>query len=245
MMRRPIAVIGALAVFLLSSTAAAQVEDPAFHSRTTGPFAVAFWTNFPQDGVPEPGVVYTNSVVATADWVFQFDANRFAFKFLEIDEFSFTFDALGRLVPISATNGRSSGDAVTLTVDRELRWASAEATVELTTCVPRPRPELTPRSIVGCGSLDHPVSAGTAPLSASWTGQGDLIDGGDKGVFASPCLTVWRHSQDKFREASASGLFAGRDLGASEFARVVDVKSRDVFVEHFPPAPVPLCPPPE
>jgi hypothetical protein len=91
----------------------------------------------------------------------------------------------------------------------------------------------------------EPEGRGNAQVTTTWTGEGDLVDASPNSVVnVPPCFTVQHHNGDVSRWASATGSFAGRDLGAPEVAQLLRLKQGDVFVDHTPQGPRPLCLPP-
>ena len=212
-------------------------------SRSTGQAAFAFWTSFPESGVPEPNVVYRNIQVFAGDLKFNDDGSTAAVKVVEVNEFRFEFDEQGTLIPVSATNGIESGP-VTIFFDPRLRSASVEATLERVTCddIP-PIPELTPRSLLFCSTLPT-HDPGPASVSVRWTGSGDLTRVRENGVEAAPCLTRGRHHRLIERTATATASYAGENLGATADAAMFDEVLARHLARHFPHSTHPVCPPP-
>ena len=246
MTRSSLAVVGALAILVLPGTAAAQAD--VFQAQGSGTILDAYWTTFSESSVPEPGVVHTNTHVWAVDGVSQENGERSLVRDLYVDELTFMFDELGRIVPLAAVNGFVSGAAVTFAVDRQLRSGYVEAMVDFVGCVPVPDP-ITPRFsgrdlLLLCGSDSISWSEGTAPVRVSWSGHGDLIDGSDRLLGVSPCFTGREAFWYSEREASSFGSFAGRELGPSWYATISEGRGISLFVEHLPHAPRPLCPPP-
>ena len=243
-MSRRMFAAGVLALLLAAPALAAQGDNRVVQIHAKGPGAVAFWTTFPESGVPEPNVVYTNTEALTGEFTYNEDGARYVLRFLDIDEFTYRFDEQGNLVPLSATNGVSEGP-VTLAVDNRLRSASAQATIHRTSCTPHPNPAITPRSLILCGSSNDPVDAGTAPATVRWVATGETIGRRDHDVDASPCLTIGSHSRSRLRPASATATYGGQQLGATEDETYIfDEASLLLLVEHAPRSFHPVCFPP-
>lgn len=246
-MRRASAVLSGLcvlAMLLLPGTAAAQT-DP-ITSKTTGHLAHAFWTTFPADGNPAPGVVYTNTAVFASDYVLQIGSFRHREHSVVVYEFRFTYDEQGTFMPLLAINGRATDTAAfTVSIERDLSSAFAQATVQQTICTPTSDSGLGPWSLAICGGAWNPREGGDAQVAVTLTAAGDRVDLRNHTVVnLPPCLTIQQRSGDAFRSATATGSFAGRDLGSTEFAVILDFRSGDVFVEHTPQASRDLCAPP-
>lgn len=220
-MRRPVAIV-ALGILLAVVVAAspAQAAGNTFHFSVKGPGAEAFWSTFPVSGKPEPGVVYTDTFLSTAQQAVREDGTRFQDKFLFIDRFSYKFDRRGNFIFVADTFGFAGGDAVALTVDAQ-RLASAlvSADVALTTCTEEQGQFL-------C------VDAGTATVRASWTGTGELVRVSETFRAGSKTFTEVFRFRGTFREASATGAMNETDFGTPLFADIFNASSADLFVCH-------------
>jgi hypothetical protein len=218
-MRRLLVVLGVL-VALVVAASPAQAAGNAFHFSVKGPGAEAFWSTFPTQGEPEPGVVYTDTYLQTAAQAVREDGTRFDDKFLFIDQFSYKFDRRGNFIFVSETFGFASGNDVNLTVDaRRLTTASVTATVALTTCTEE-------HGEFVC------VDAGTATVHAAWTGTGELLRVSDTFRVTSKTFTEVSRFRGTFRDATATGGLNGTDFGTSQFADIFNASSADLFVCH-------------
>jgi hypothetical protein len=218
-MRRLLVVLGVLLTLVVAASPA-QAAGNAFHFSVRGPGAEAFWSTFPTQGAPEPGVVYTDTYLQTAAQAVREDGTRFEDKFLFIDQFSYTVDRRGNFVFVSETFGFASGADVNLTVDaRRLTAASVTANVALTTCTEE-------RGEFVC------VDAGTATVHAAWTGTGELVRVSETFRATSKTFTEVFRFRGTFRDATATGGMNGTDFGTSQFADIFNASSADLFVCH-------------
>jgi|RhiMetdeSRZDD1v2_1073273.scaffolds.fasta_scaffold1026006_1 hypothetical protein len=218
-MRRLLVVLGVLLALVVAASPA-QAAGNAFHFSVKGPGAEAFWSTFPTQGEPQPGVVYTDTYLQTAAQAVREDGTRFDDKFLFIDQFSYKFDRRGNFIFVSETFGFASGNDVNLTVDaRRLTTASVTATVALTTCTEE-------HGEFVC------VDAGTATVHAAWTGTGELLRVSDTFRVTSKTFTEVSRFRGTFRDATATGGLNGTDFGTSQFADIFNASSADLFVCH-------------
>ena len=218
-MRRLLVVLGVLLALVVAASPA-QAAGNAFHFSVKGPGAEAFWSTFPTQGEPQPGVVYTDTYLQTAAQAVRQDGTRFDDKFLFIDQFSYKFDRRGNFIFVSETFGFASGNDVNLTVDaRRLTTASVTATVALTTCTEE-------HGEFVC------VDAGTATVHAAWTGTGELLRVSDTFRVTSKTFTEVSRFRGTFRDATATGGLNGTDFGTSQFADIFNASSADLFVCH-------------
>jgi hypothetical protein len=219
-MRRSLVVVLGVLLALVVVASPAQAAGNAFHFSVKGPGAEAFWSTFPVSGTPEPGVVYTDTYLETAQQAVREDGTRFDDKFLFIDRFSYKFDRRGNFIFVSDTFGFAGGDAVALTVDaQKLTGASVSADVALTTCTEE-------HGEFVC------VDAGTATVRASWTGTGELVRVSETFRAGSKTFTEVFRFRGTFRDATATGGMNGTDFGTSLFADVFNASSADLFVCH-------------
>jgi hypothetical protein len=215
-----VVVLGVLLTLVVAAASPAQAAGNAFHFSVKGPGAEAFWSTFPTEGAPEPGVVYTDTFLQTAAQAVREDGTRFEDKFLFIDQFSYKFDRRGNFIFVSETFGFASGDDVNLTVDaRKLTAASVTANVALTTCTEE-------HGEFVC------VDAGTATVHAAWTGTGELVRVSETFRASSKTFTEVFRFRGTFRDATATGGMNGTDFGTSQFADIFNASSADLFVCH-------------
>jgi hypothetical protein len=214
-----VVVLGVLLALVVAASPA-QAAGNAFHFSVKGPGAEAFWSTFPVSGAPEPGVVYTDTSLSTAEQAVREDGTRFQDKFLFIDRFSYKFDRRGNFIFVSETFGFAGGDAVALTVDTQrLTSASVGADVALTTCTEE-------HGDFVC------VDAGTATVRASWAGTGELVRVSETFRVSSKTFTEVFRFRGTLRDATATGGMNGTDFGTSQFADVFNASSADLFVCH-------------
>jgi len=212
-------VLGVLLALVVMASPA-QAAGNAFHFSVKGPGAEAFWSTFPASGTPEPGVVYTDTYLTTAQQAVVEDGTRFQDKFLFIDRFSYKFDRRGNFIFVSETFGSASGDAVALSVDTQsLTSASVSADVVLTTCTEE-------HGEFVC------VDAGTATVRASWTGTGELVRVSETFRVSSKTFTEVFRFRGTFRDATATGAMNGTDFGTLLYADIFNASSADLFVCH-------------
>jgi hypothetical protein len=219
-MRRLFVVVLGVLLVLVVAASPAQAAGNTFHFSVKGPGAEAFWSTFPVSGTPEPGVVYTDTYLTTAQQAVREDGTRFQDNFLFIDRFSYKFDRRGNFIFVSDTFGFASGDAVALSVDAsKLTSASVSADVALTTCTEE-------HGEFVC------VDAGTATVRASWTGTGELVRVSETFRAGSKTFTEVFRFRGTLRDATATGGMNGTDFGTSLFADVFNASSADLFVCH-------------
>lgn len=218
-MRRAIIVLCAIVALLVSASPVAA-RGNTFHFSASDRGAEAFWTTFPVEGEPEPGVVYTDTFVFASQSAINEDGTTFSDKFVFVDRFSFSFDRRGNFTFESATFGFASGDDVALTVGAKLQNASVAATVSLETCTEDRRGNFI------C------EAAGTGSLTASWTGQGELIRANGTFHQVSKTFTFNSHFKGTFRNATATGQLDGSDFGTNLFADIFNASFKDVSVCH-------------
>jgi hypothetical protein len=140
----------------LTAVTPAAAATTSFTVSTTGLSAEAVFSNFPANGTPVPGTVYTDVFVFAADQATTVDGTTFTDDFAFVDVFKYKFDWRGVQVPVSDRSGQASGDRVTFSGDaRKLTTASLTARVPMETC-----------TATGC------TASGTATISISWTGDG-------------------------------------------------------------------------
>lgn len=201
---------------LLVSTSPAQAAGIEFRFTAEGPGADAFWTTFPEDGVPEPNVVYTDTFLFTADEAVTENGEEFQNKFLFVEQFSFKFDRRGNFIPVSDTFGFAGGDDVSLTVDaRRLTSAAVRAVVQFEQCDAR-----------GC------TPVGSELVEASWTATGPLTHNTGTFVSSSSSSTFVSRFRGTSREASATGRIGDQDLGVTEFASIFNSGFTDMLICH-------------
>jgi hypothetical protein len=218
-MRRSLVVVvlGALLALVVAASPA-QAAGNTFHFSAKGPGAEAFWSTFPVSGEPEPGVVYTDTFLFTAQQAVREGGTRFEDKFLFIDQFTYKFDRRGNFILVSETFGSASGDAVALTVDAQrLTSASVSADVALTTCTEE-------HGEFVC------VDAGTATLRASWTSTGELVRVRETFRTKSKTFTEVFRFKGTLLDATASGGMNGTDFGTSLLADIFDASSANLSI---------------
>lgn len=218
-MRRLLVVLGVLLALVVAASPA-RAAGNAFHFSVKGPGAEAFWSTFPTEGKPEPGVVYTDTFLQTADQAVREDGTRFDDKFLFIDQFSYKFDRRGNFIFVSETFGFAGGDDVDLTVDaRKLTAASVTANVALATCTED-------HGELAC------VDAGTATVRAAWTGTGEPVRVSQTIRINSKSFTEVLNFRGTFRDAAATGGMNSTDFGPALFADIFNASSADLSVCH-------------
>jgi hypothetical protein len=214
-MRRLSIVLCTLLAVMLPATAAPAATS-SFHFKSRGPGAEAFWSTFPFDAEPVPNQEYTDTFLFTSQEAVRADGTRFEDRFLFIDRFTYKFDRRGNFIFVSETFGFASGDDVALSVDPKLNSASVEAIVALETCDEN----------FTC------MDAGTAVVAASWTGVGDVAKVSERFTFKTKTFMEKFTFRGRFRDATATGQFAGEDLGESLFADIFNATSSELFICH-------------
>lgn len=204
----------ALSVLALGSEPSLAAGQ-TFHFSYSGKGADAFWTTCPFE--PIANVVCTDTWISVADQVYKEDGTRFPSTTLFFDQFSYKFGRKGNFIFVSESYG--FGDA-NLSINKQLTSASASATVPLAICTVDRRGNWTCKD------------NGIATVSASWTGQGDLVRSGGNYHTVSKGSTYNSHFKGAYRYATASGQVNGSDLGTSFWASIFDSRWSDVFVCH-------------
>lgn len=209
-----------LALMLVCSGVAFSPEPSlaagqTYHYSFAGKGADASWTTCPFE--PVPNVVCTDTYISVAEQVYKEDGTKFPSTTLSLYQFSYKFDRKGNY--IFASDSCGFGDA-TLSVGKQLKSASASATVPITTCTVDRRGNWTCRD------------NGTATVSASWIGWGDLVRSSGNYHNVSKGYTYNSHSQGMYRDATASGQVNVSDFGTPWWASIYDSKWTDVYICH-------------
>jgi hypothetical protein len=125
-----LALVLALAVTVAGTgTASTVVAGRAFHYSFVGKGDDAAWSTCPFG--PTAGAVCTDTCVSAAEQVYKEDGTKFPSTWLSFYQYSYKLDRRGNWVFISDTYG--SGEA-TLSIDKKLTGASANASVPVTIC---------------------------------------------------------------------------------------------------------------
>jgi hypothetical protein len=241
-MPRRAVLAGTLAALLAVGVAAARAQTQVFHSRVSGLVAIGFWTTLPAN--PVPGVVYKNTQVSTGELLSNEGGVRQLERFIGVDEYRYSFDEQGEVVPLTATNSVGLVNP-SLAIDARLRSASAQATLQRVTCDVQPPAWLGPSTIILCGPDHSPLP--DASVSMTLTGVGEVGHQPMKDPFiSSPCLTLFVRANDKLRHAVATATYDGQDLGASnlDLTVIFHVAEALFSAEHFPNSTQPDCFPP-
>jgi len=213
----------ALTTLAAAVTVATLTATPAAAATTTftvssrGLSADAVFSNFPENGRPVTGTVYTDVYVFAADDATTIDGTTYSDDFVFVDVFKYKIDWRGNLVGVSDRLGEASGDQVTFTADaRKLSTASVTARVPMQTCTP-----------TGCSP------SGTATISVTWTGDGPTTTykssyrTNDPGQF---------HASGRFtgtsREASATGSVPALGNASAIFASISSGRSVERTICH-------------
>jgi hypothetical protein len=212
-----VAVLGVMVLILATVLAPgpAVAAGQTFHYSFAGEGADAGWTTCPFE--PVPNVVCTDTYISVAEQVYKEDGTKFPSTTLSLYQFSYKFDRKGNYIFVSDSYG--FGDA-TLSVGRQLKSASASATVPITTCTVDRRGNWTCRD------------NGTVTVSASWTGWGDLVRSNGNYHTVSKGFTYNSHFQGMYRDATASGQVNGSNLGTPWWASIYDSKWSDAHICH-------------
>ena len=195
--------LGAMSILMVAIVALGLFPTPAlatgqaFHYSYVGKGADAAWTTCPFQ--PEPNTVCTDTWISVGEEVYTEDGTKFPRSALFLYQSSYKFDRKGNWIFVSETYG--SGEA-TLSVSRQLMDASASATLALTACIADRRGNYTCQD------------GGSATVSATWTGQGDLTRSNYNYRVVSKGFTYVGHSRGAYRDATASAQVNGSDVGS-------------------------------
>ena len=207
--------IVSLALALTSGGSAAASGAQTFNFSFAGKGAEAFLTTCPFQ--PEANVVCTDTFVFVSEQVFKEDGTKFSSTTLFLGQFSYMFDRKGNFIFVSDLLGFADA---TLSIDQRLTSASVSATVPLTLCTVDRKGNFT------C------AGAGTASVSGSWTGTGDLVRVHRNFHDVSNGINFNEHFRGSFRNASVSLQVDGSEVGTLFFADMFDVTDGSVFVCH-------------
>jgi hypothetical protein len=226
-MRRRILVLVGLAMLLVPvAPVAADTTGgggTSFHFSQTGSGADAGWSTAPADGQLVAGVVYTDTFISASQQAVKLDGTVFSDKFLFIDQFSYKIDKSFNFIAVSETFGFAGGTDVNLSVNAKLTSASVAASVALQTCTVDRRGNFT------C------ADGGIGSVSASWTGQGDLIRQSGSFHVVSKGFTENFTSRQTSRNAVAKASLNGAGIGGQPFfADIFSATSKDIFICHGP-----------
>ena len=146
----------AVTAAVLTAATPAAAATTNFTVSSKGLSAEAVFSNFPANGTPVTGTVYTDVYVYAADQATVVDGTTYTDDFVFVDVFKYKFNWRGDFVPVSDRIGEAGGDRVTFTGDaKKLTNASLTARVPMQTCTE-----------TGCSP------SGTATISVTWTGEG-------------------------------------------------------------------------
>ncbi len=199
---------GILAIQPQTAKAAATV----YHFRFVGMGAEAGFSTCDWSSVPAAGTVCTDTYINVAEYVYSENGTQFPSSFMNLYQVTYKFDRNGNWIYVSDSWGW--GEA-TLTIDRKLSKASASATIQLSTCT------VDRRGRYSC-------TESTLPVSASWTGKGDIVRSSGHWRSVSKGFTYNSSFSGSYREASAS--IQGVDAGSLMWAWMYNSKSKDVYV---------------
>jgi len=185
------------------------------HFHYAGQGASAGWTDCPSG--PALNEVCTDTYISAAEEMYREDGTRFPSKTLSLYEYRYTADDQGNWVFVSETSGYGPAS---LTVAKKLASASASATVPLTICTADEEWTYT------C------VDGGTATVSASWAAAGDLERSHGNYHNFGFGFVLNSHWKGSNRNATATGLVDGADLGPSLYAGLNESKSGDIWIYH-------------
>jgi hypothetical protein len=221
---RIVGIIGAaVAISLwLVFAATAAASGTAVQFSATGPGAEALFSTFPASGNPVPGTVYTDTYVTASSTTTGIGNGKSLDQVLFLDEFSYKFDTNLNFIPVADTNGYADGPAVTLSIPQRLTSASASATVPLTTC-----------ALDTNGNPTTCNSAVQTAVSASWTGQGSLLNENSHSLFHTKGTTVVSRFRGSMRNATASLAVGGTSIAAPlVYADIFDSTQKTTCISH-------------
>jgi len=214
---RSLATLTVVFVAAVAAGGSASAAGQTSHFSFTGRAAEAIWTSCPEP--PAAGTMCTDTLVVGADQVTRQDGTKTVGPAVRLEEISYTVDAAGNFVFLA----HRFGDAPTgFAIDALFNNASASATMPMTLCTPD-----------GAGSLVC-AEDGSATVSASWTGQGELARTSPRNdVAVSNCGVVIQHSQvSKVRDAVATADVDGDSPGVLLFADMIQLRDAAVSVKH-------------
>ena len=162
---------------------------------------------------PAGGQVCTAISIGVASQITKADGTKTSETTLSIDIGRFSLDSTGAFTFISETAGFG---VASLSVSPRLSSATAAASFQVITC-----------------SVDNCADGGTVTVSASWTGQGDLIHDVSNVHFSKDPFSGNFHANGDVRSADATATVNGTDFGASLFASMFNVKTAAIFICHM------------
>jgi hypothetical protein len=223
-LRRAILALAAVAA-LLSSAAPALADTgpggPSYHLRAWSLGAEAAWTTLPADGAVEAGVVYVDTYVTLTELGGRDDGTVFENGLLMFDQYRYMFDRRGNYRALSFISGGASDDDLDFSIDHRLTSALLAASVQLMACGYDRVGEWTD------------CTYGAGRLTASWSGQGDVVRTGDNSVLVTRAYTRTTRGTSSTRDAAVTASWDGSPIvGRLVSATILDSTLRDVFMCH-------------
>jgi hypothetical protein len=222
-MVRRILVLMAFATLVVPVASVSAGGGPAYRFSAIGEGASAYWTTEPADGAPQPNVAYTTTTLSTSEGVVREDGVLSKEGHLAFIQEVHSYDLAGNYVLISDTFGFADAGNLSLKVSGGLKWASATATVTLSTC-----------TVDGLGNSTC-MDTGTAVVVASWTGWGDTVQSPYKVHVHLNGYNETSRGRSSLRQANVSAWLNGADLGLgsqSVFADLSNGASRTIVICH-------------
>jgi hypothetical protein len=188
---------------------AALAQGNAFHWRFAGKGASATWDNCQNEYSCSYKSIYVSETMYRADGS--------KFKGTTLSYYESSYDSMTN----TYTYSYGYMENPTYAIDKKLNSASVSGNVPMWTC-----------TYDGNTGEENCVESSTVAVSASWTGNGELIKGSYKGHTVSKSFTSNYSYKGSWRSASATGSVNGVNLGASSWADLFNFKDANVYVCH-------------
>jgi hypothetical protein len=208
----------ALAVGVVIATPLVALASTQQRLSVAGPGAEAFFSTCP--GVPQLFVVCTDTYINVASSIVKSGGSKSSGTSLFLDQVNYICDS-AKCDLITETVGLGPAS---LSIDTKLTKASATASVPVATCVP---------DADNVGNVIC-TDAGFVPVSAAWTGVGDLLRQVSNINFSSRSFSEHFHFNGLMRFATASATVNGTNLGVSDFlGDMFNVKQSQIDICHI------------
>jgi hypothetical protein len=215
-------IAGLLGALLAAAVPASAAGATHYQFSYRGASATAEFAGLPPGAIPQPGVVYTNTLAWAGESVSTQNGTQYEDGGVHLEQFSYRYTEQGEFQPIALTSGMAHGAAVDLTVSGGVNSASTAANVPVTRC------EFDPAT----WSWSPCADAGSRAVSIAWTGTGDVMRGMSVSTFSSGNSRYVSRTNGTSRDANATGTVDGVDLGASNWGFINRSRAGSIQICH-------------
>ena len=191
----------------------ASAAGSTWHYSFVGKGAEASFSDCNYWPVPA-GTICTDTYISVAEQVYKDDGSTYPSTTMWVSQYQYKVDKKGNSIYVSDSWG--SGEA-SLSIDQKLSSATASATLQMTTCTVDRRGNYT-------------CQENLVPVSATWTGFGDLVRTNSNSHTVSKGYTYNSHYKGTYREANAQ--VNGLQVGAQWWASIYNSRWMDISVSH-------------